>query len=170
MRGWMVVAAAGAVVSGCSGGDTDDTGATPERTACEGAGDPVVQVGTGGLSAFAAWSEGDTVAIEDDGTGRYGYYADLLTNGLDTTAPIIALIRFTVGDDPTTEDVGASLSFQCPNEGPGWAGVFVPLDDPMQDATVVAGLEGLALEVTALATDQRGQSAEVTVGLVIDAP
>ena len=168
MRTW-VAAWMGLGTLGCTGdGETTDT--TTPATACEGSGDPVVELGTGGLSGFAAWNDGDTVAIEDDGTGRFGYFADLLTTGVDTTAPVTTLIRFTVGDDTTSEDVGATLSFQCPNEGPGWAGVFVPLDEAMQDATAVAALEGEALGVTALVTDQGADTADVSVELVIDAP
>lgn len=158
---WVVMAA-------CGGDGATDTGT--DETLCGGQGTAAVEVGTGGLSGFTAWVDGDTVAIVDDGSGTYGFFVDLLTEGVDTTSAATVLLRFSVGDDPTTEDLGASLTFQCPTEGPGWAGVFAALDEAMQDSATVAGLEGLTLGLTALVTDTDGETGEVSVDLVIDAP
>lgn len=155
----------GLLAAGCAG-DDEGTPTTPE-TECGGAGDPVLELGDGGLSGFAAWADGDTVVIEQDGGGTFGFYADLLTHGIDTTATTTAFVRFTIGDDPTSQDVGATLTFQCPNEGPGWFGLFVPLDDAQQDAAVVDTLIGLPMDLTASVTDQAEDVGSAALTLVV---
>ncbi|MEQ1504969.1 MAG: hypothetical protein ABMB14_22240 [Myxococcota bacterium] len=153
--------------AGCAG---DEPTATSDATACEGAGDPAVEVGEGGQLGFTGWADGDTVAIEDDGTGRYGFYADLWTTGLDTTGSVSTFLRFTIGDDPATTDVGATLTLVCTDDGHGWYGVFAPLDDGLQDAAAVAALDGLALGLSASLTDQGGETGSVARTLTLAAP
>src|SRR6478609_7345737 len=101
---------------GCAG---DDEPPADAETECGGAGDPVLELGDGGLSGFAAWGDGDPVVIEENGNGTWGFYVDLLTHGLDTTASTTAFLHFSIGEDPTTQDNGATLDLQCPTEGPG---------------------------------------------------
>jgi hypothetical protein len=151
---------------GCAGDDAG-TGPTDTETLCEGAGEGAIAVGSGGLSGFVPWEDGDPVILETDGAGRWGFYADLLTEGIDTTASTTALVRFSVGDDPTTEDLGATLDLQCPNEGPGWFGLFVPLDDARQDPAVVDTLVGQTMSLSATVTDQASESATVSLELVV---
>lgn len=162
----MRAAIAACLAMACSGSESPGDSAAP-LGACEGAGEPSLALGSGGLSTFAAWEDGDTVVIEADGGGRYGFYADLLTEGIDTTATTTVFVRFSIGDDPTTRDVGATLTLQCPNEGPGWFGLFVTLDDSEQDAAVVATLIGQPMHLTATITDQAEDSASVTLDLVV---
>jgi hypothetical protein len=167
MRGTKAVLAVLAVW-GCAGEEPGETGTV--ATECGGAGAAAIQAGEGGLSGFTPWASGDAVEIYDDGTGRYGFQTELLSTGLDTTGPVSTFLRFRTGDEPETQDVGANLSFQCPNEGPGWTAVFAPLADEYQDAAAVAALEGVALELTVLATDQAEESAQITLDLVYRAP
>ncbi|MEZ4235729.1 MAG: hypothetical protein R3F59_06110 [Myxococcota bacterium] len=163
-----IPALAAVALAACSGDDDTDTAATV--TACQGAGEAQIQAGSGGLNAFVPWVDGDAVQIADDGTGRYGFQAELLSNGLDTTDAVSTFLRFRTGDVAESQDVGANLQFQCPNEGPGWTAVFAPLADDYQDAAAVAALDGVALHLTVLATDQTAESTEQQLELVYAAP
>lgn len=162
-RCWLATA----LLCGCAGDGTGDTGTS--LTQCQGAGEPTVELGGGGLEEFVPWEEGATVTIVDQG-GTYGFEVELLTTGIDTTAPVTTFLRFTVGGDTTSQDVGATLTFQCPNEGPGWYGVFAPLDEAYQDPLAVGGIDGFAMTLDVVVTDQAGDNAEDDLDLVIDAP
>jgi hypothetical protein len=151
---------------GCAG-DDEVPEPTDTETLCEGAGEGSLAVGSGTLASFVAWESGDTVVLETDGAGRWGFYANLLTDGIDTTATTTVLVRFSLGGDPTTQDLGATLDLQCPNEGPGWFGLFVPLDDDWQDPAAIATLVGEALQLSATITDQTSDSATVSLDLVV---
>jgi hypothetical protein len=159
---WVLV-----VLAACSG---DDGVPVDEGTPCEGAGDPAVELGSGGREGFVAFQEGDTLAIQQDGGGRYGLYVDLSTTGLDTTAPLTTFLRFSFGEETATTDVGATLTMQCTDPGPAWYGVFAPLDDSLQDAAAVAALDGQALVLSGTVTDQTAETATTEVELVVSAP
>jgi hypothetical protein len=133
--------------------------------ACQPDTDPVLELGTGGLSAFTPFAGGDSVALEVDGSGAWGLYVDLLAAGLDTTEPVIAMLRLSLGDDPATRDVGARLAMQCPDAGPGWAGVLVPFDE-----SELEEIDGVTLHLTGLLTDWTGVTATQELELVLVAP
>lgn len=157
-RAWILV-----LLAAC-----DDEPVPTDLTLCEGAGDPSVQVGEGTLTGFSAWGDGDRVTVDQDGGGVWGFQLSLLTEGLDSTAPVSTLVRYTIGGGTTTEDVAANLSLQCPNEGSAWAGVRVPLDDTLQDAATVAGLDGASLDLSVTMTDQAGDTADQDLALVVN--
>jgi hypothetical protein len=140
-----------------------------EGTPCEGAGEPVLELGAGGREGFAPFQDGDTLVVQQDGGGRYGLQVDLSTTGLDTTAPLTTFLRFSFGDETATTDVGAALTMQCTDPGPAWYSVFAPLDDSLQDAAAVAELDGLALLLTGTTTDQAAETASAEVELVVSA-
>lgn len=147
----------------------EDEPTATDLTLCQGAGDPGVQVGEGSLTGFSAWSDGDRVTVDEDGGGSWGFQLSILTEGLDTTASVTTLVRYTIGGGGgTTEDVAATLTLQCPNEGPGWAGVRVPLDDSLQSAAAVAGLDGAALDLSVTVSDQAGEAGDRDLALVVD--
>ena len=86
--------------------------------------------------------------------------------GLVEAANVLARDGFNVFPY-TTEDLGATLTLQCPNEGPGWFGLFAALDEAQQDPTVIATLDGLPMHLTGTVTDQAEDVGEAEVELVI---
>lgn len=144
--GWLAVLALG-----CDGGEGT------ELSACEGAGDPEVAVGDGGADAFSAWEGGQEVPIVQ--SGSWGFRIELQSRGLDTTSPMTLLVRFLVAGDTETQDAGATVTFQCTGENPGWAGLFVPLDDEDQSEAAAAALAGQSFDLTASLVDAADESA-----------
>jgi hypothetical protein len=142
MTRWMALGLLGAVA--CDEGGT-------ELTACEGAGAPDLFVGDGGADEFLPWEEGQAIPITQ--SGNWGFRIELQSRGLDTTSPVSVLVRFTVGDETETQDAAAMVTFQCSGETPGWAGLFVPLDDEDQSEAGAAALSGQAFHLTASAVD-----------------
>jgi hypothetical protein len=138
------------VLAGC-------TGDTTELPPCEGGGDPAVAVGSGGADAFEPWDDGDEVEIVM--SGRYGFRMDLSTQGLDTTSPMTLLVRFTLDGETESQDAGATLTFTCDGDGPGWAGMFVPMGDDHQTEQAVAALDGVTFALTASLVDAAGDDA-----------
>ncbi len=127
-------------------------------TECAGAGEPTITLGTGSLSAFVAFQDGDSVAVTEDGV-----QLALLTTGLDTSSPVTAVLK--VGIDGENADAIASLSLQCPAEGPGWIQVVAALPAGVDPATA----SGLTLTLDAVATDARDVTASAEpVDLVVE--
>ena len=143
----------------CGPADPEDTLAQ-----CEGGDAPSLSLGEGGLAAFVPWEDGVEVPVVDQ--GGLGIAFQLLSTGLDTSAPVSAVIRMAV--DGNQGDSIASLSLQCPSEGPGWISAFatLPAAEQSHDA---AYFDGVPATVHATATDQRGVAAstdDVSVTLV----
>jgi hypothetical protein len=149
----------GLLLVGCG----EPEAAEEPATACAGAGDPSVAVGSGGLASFDAWTDGASAPVTGD-PDALGLRLELLSEGLDTTASVSSVVRIDV--DGTTADAIANLSLQCPSEGPGWVAVFAPLPSTAQgpDAASVAGLAAI-LDVTL--TDASGETASQTLDLVL---
>lgn len=133
------------------------TGDATELPPCEGGGDPSVAVGSGGADGFEPWTDGDEVAIVM--SGRYGFRMDLSTQGLDTTSPMTLLVRFTLDGETESQDAGATLTFSCDGEGPGWAGMFVPLGDEHQTEPTASSLDGVGFSMSASLVDAAGDAA-----------
>ncbi len=128
-----------------------------EGTECEGAGEPTLTLGTGSLSTFVAFEDGDSVAVTDAGV-----QLALLTTGLDTTSPVTAVLKVGIGGD--NADAIASLSLQCPEEGPGWIQVVAGLPAGVDAASV----SGMTLTLDGVATDGREVTASAEpVDLVV---
>lgn len=137
---------------GACAGKEGDTGAT---TACGGEGDPTLLLGTGSRDAFVELADGETVALLQSGD-QLAVSLSLLTTGLDTSEPVTAVVNVTV--EGHTGNAIASLSLQCPSEGPGWVSVTAPLPNDY-DGADPATLSGLPLTLDATATDGRGITA-----------
>jgi hypothetical protein len=152
------------VLAAC-GGDAEET----DLTACQGAGDPVLELGDGGLDGFEPWTDGVTVPIVQNGD-RWGFEVEILTEGVDTTADVTSFVRYSLGPSSETVDAGATLTLQCPEEGPGWYGLFVPLDDEHQDEAAAAALAGTDVHLTGTVTDVAGDTASDEVDGVLGAP
>jgi hypothetical protein len=157
MRGWVAIA-----LVGCGKDEVSDP------ATCDGGGTPGLELGDGGQLAFAPWSAGDAVPITQQ--GDYGFVVQLHTTGLDTTATVVSFVRFAIGAETTTTDVGGSLTFQCLDDGTGWTQVFATLGDDRQAASQVAALDGEALHLTVTATDQAGDEADQSLELTLSAP
>lgn len=157
---------AAAILTGCAG-DKDETQTATDATPCEGAGDPVLQLGTGGQLGFTPFADGDIIDVVQDPSDRFGLFIDLSTTGLDTTLSVTSFLRYTIGDDPETTDAGASLLLQCSDAGVGWFGVFAPLGDDLQTAIDVVEIDGLPLHLTGSATDDAGETGSFEVDLVL---
>jgi len=115
-----------------------------DATECEGAGEPALEIGTGGIASFDVWSDGTSVEVLEGDEIR----VELLTTGLDTTGPVSVVIRMDTGG--ASDDALSSVSLQCPSEGPGWVALLAPLPG-----------DGDELTLTATATDEAGDSATV---------
>jgi hypothetical protein len=126
----------------------------PALTACEGDGPPGLEIGTGGIAAFDAWSDGSTVATSTAGDD-VGIRVELLSTGLDTTGLVSVVVA--VDAAGASEDALASVTLQCPSEGPGWIALFAPLPTEAQGLPV----DGMPAAITATATDQAGDAASV---------
>lgn len=139
--------------------------AEPAPTACEGAGDPSVAVGSGGLAGFDPWADGASAPVSGE-PDALGVRLELRTEGLDTTAAVSTVVRIAV--DGTSADAIANVSLQCPSEGPGWVAVVAPLPSTAQgpDAASVAGL---AADLDVTVTDAGGVTASQSLGLVLAA-
>jgi hypothetical protein len=158
--------ALGFAAVGCSGtNDPPDSGSPADP--CAGDGEPAVTAGIGPATAFVPWSDGDAVQLIEQ--GGWGFELDLETTGLDATASLTVFVRYSLGADTTTEDVGATLMMLCDDAGVGWAGVFVGLDDALQTTTAVDSLDGEALHLTVTASDQ-DEAASQDLELVLAAP
>lgn len=138
----------------------------PELTACQGAGEPSVEVGRGGVDDFSAWADGERVAIEQSGT--YGFRIELSTVGMDTTSEVTLFTRYTPEGETESRDAGATVTLQCDGEGPGWTQLFVPLggDDQLR----VAELDGTSFELSATVTDAAEDTASFSGTFAFDAP
>lgn len=147
-------------------GDKDPT-TTTAGDPCEGAGSPSLSLGTGGQLGFVPFVQGETIAVQTDPGGRYGLYIDLYTEGLDTTSSVTAFLRFSIGEQTETTDVGASLLLTCTDEGTGWFGSFAPLDDALQNPIDVVTIDGLDLHLSGNVTDASGKTGTVQVDLVL---
>ncbi len=162
---WML--ALGTLVP-CAGDEDPVTTLPPAATACEGAGEPAVWVGSGGASGFSEFAAGTVVQVVDSGT--YGFSFDLLSEGLDTTAPISTLVRYSVGDATETQDLIANLNLQCGDEGTGWTQVFATVPDAFQDASTIGDLDGMSIDLSTNLTDQAGETGTHSVTLELAAP
>jgi hypothetical protein len=160
MRRWMLLG-----LAACGGAKDEET----DLTACEGAGDPVLELGDGGLAGFTPWTDGAGVQIEQNGAS-WGFRVELQTEGIDTTADVTSFIRYSIGVEPETTDAGATLVLQCPEEGPAWYGVFVPLPDEYQDDALAAALAGTDLHLSGTVTDIAADTATDDVDAVLEAP
>jgi hypothetical protein len=160
---WVVLVGLAACGGGGGGGEKTDL------TECEGAGDPVLELGDGGLDGFSPWDDGVGVPIEQNGE-TWGFRVELLTEGVDTTQDVTSFIRYKLGLGGATVDAGATLVLQCPDEGPGWYGVFVPFDEAYQEETAALGLAGEDLILTGTVTDAAGDTATDEVDAVLEAP
>jgi hypothetical protein len=147
----------------CGGDGVEET----TLTECEGAGDPLVELGEGGRDEFTAWQAGAGVPIEQNGE-TWGFYVQFTTEGLDLTRDLTTLLRYSIFPDPETTDAGASLHVDCAEEGPGWFEVFVPLPDEHQsDAVALAGTD---VHLTGSVTDQAAETGSDEVDVVLEAP
>jgi hypothetical protein len=141
--------------------------APTEGEPCDGAGEPSVQLGQGNAS-FVPWIEGDTVPVEQ--SGNFGFWMTLRTEGLDTREPMTTFLRFAIGDETTTTDVGASVTYACLEDGTGNATVFATLGDDLQTSEAVAAIDGAALDLSATLTDTSGDTTSTALGLFLGAP
>jgi len=141
IRWWLVALAA----AGCNGESE------PVLTACEGEGDPEVAIGDGGIDEFSPWEEGHLVPITQ--SGSWGFRIEAQTRGLDTREPISMVVRFLLDGETETQDAGANVTFQCEGERPGWAGLFVPLDDADQTEAAAAALSGVVFNLSVSVVD-----------------
>ena len=134
-------------------------------TECGGAGDPTLTLGTGSLTTFAPFADGESVVLFET-AGKLGLNLALLTTGLATEDVVTAVIKVAI--DNENADAIASLSLQCPSEGPGWVQVFAPLPASRQGVDP-ATLSGLTLTLDGVATDSRDITASTEpVDLVVE--
>lgn len=152
------------VLAACAG-DAEET----SLTECQGAGDPILELGDGGLDGFEPWANGVTVPIVQNGD-RFGFELEILTEGVDTTGDVTSFVRYSLGPSSETVDAGATLQLQCPEDGPGWFGLFVPLDDEHQDEAAAAALAGTDIHLSGTVTDIAGDVATDEVDGVLGAP
>lgn len=139
-----------------------------EEPTCDGLGPVALEVGSGGAAGFTPWADGDAVPLTQQ--GEYGFQVELSTTGLDTTAPLTAFVRFSLGEETTTEDVGATLTLQCAEDAVGWVGVFAGLDDADQAAAGAGDLDGEALHLSVTVADQAEDTATRELELTLAGP
>jgi hypothetical protein len=154
------------LLGACAG---DDGTEPPLETDCEGSGDPLVEVGSGGASGFQPFTDGTAVDIQLRGV-EYGFVFDIRTAGLDTTASMSTLVRYRLGAETTTEDLLANLNLQCGDEGTGWAQVFASLPDDAQDEASAMALDGEAVALSVSLTDQTNEAGFTELELVLSWP
>jgi len=150
---------------------TGDTGGDPGL--CVGDGEPRVQLGTGGLLAFEPYVDGGSVPLVAGPSGSLGLRLDVLSEGLDTTSTVNAVLRVSVdglrpGSPAVPQDYLALLNLQCPAPGPGWIQVFAPLRDELQADAAAGELAGVGGELSMTLVDAEGEEATVFVDVVFD--
>ena len=152
---WLV-----AIIAAC-GGDVDgDTG--EPLGVCEGGGAAGLMVGSGGMSGFGGWGDGDAAELTLDSAGAAGFRLEFNSDGLDTNESVNAVVAISFPGRANSETYLAGLSLQC-DEGPGWAATFAPLPDDV----AVAGLDAATIDIVATMTDHRGISATTSVAVVV---
>ena len=145
--------ACGMVVLGlaCAGDEADD-GFGPAT--CDGGGEPLIELGSGGQLGFEPYADGEQVPVRPDGET---VEVQLWTSGLDTTESMIVTVRTAINGGES-RDSTASFTLVCPEEeGRGWLTVYPYL--PVEAA------DGDRVTVTATATDAQETSASGSVEL-----
>jgi len=151
-----------------------DTAATSPPTSptdpglCSGEGPAMMMLGTGPRSTFQALASGDDVALEPVPSGAIGVTLSVLTEGMDTRAPMFGVMDVSAGG---IDDVYVTeLVLRCPDSGPGWVELPVPIPDDAQPAAQAGDLGGTPLDLAFRLTDDAGEQAEVNLSLRMVGP
>jgi hypothetical protein len=132
-----MVAAVG--LSACTG---DEPGGAYGPPTCDGGGEPLIEIGSGGQLGFEPFAAGELVPVRPDGET---IEVQLWTSGLDTTDSMIVTIRTSIAGG-ASKDSTASFTLVCNDEeGRGWLGAYPFLPDEAEDGDLVT--------VVATATD-----------------
>jgi hypothetical protein len=103
-------------------------------------------------------------------SGTWGFRLELEATGLDATAEMTLLARFTLDGETESQDAAATVTFQCEGQGPAWTSLVVPLDADDQTPDAVAALDGVSFELTASVVDAADTSATAAGTYVFAAP
>lgn len=151
-KAWITMVAAVAL-SACTGEEPGEGYGPPT---CDGGGEPLIEIGSGGQLGFEPYAAGELVPVRTDGET---IEVQLWTSGLDTTDSMIVTIRTSI-DGGESKDSTASFTLVCnEDEGQGWLGAYPFLPNGFADGDIVT--------VVATATDGHDVSASGEVEVEI---
>jgi len=132
---------------------------------CEGGGDPTAAIGVEEIvGEFVPYEDGDTLPVDDDGSGPELTFAYEIT-GLDATDTVGVVLR--IGREGAgTTDYLANADLRCSESGPARYGAVAPWPATWPAPSM---LDGTAITVDTAFTDVHAISAFVEVSLIVDA-
>ena len=120
------------LLGACSGDDQGDVYGPPT---CDGGGEPIVEIGSGGQLGFEPYGNGELVPVRADGET---IEVQLWTSGIDTTDSVLVTIRTSIGGG-ASKDSSSTFTMVCnEDDGHGWLGAFPFLPDEAADGDIVA--------------------------------
>ena len=119
------------LLGACSGEDQGDLYGPPS---CDGGGEPLVEIGSGGQLGFEPYADGDLVPVRADGET---IEVQLWTSGIDTTDSVLVTIRTSL-DGGASKDSSSTFTMVCDEDsGHGWLGAYPFLPDGAEDGDLV---------------------------------